>query len=314
MVVLGLVLVSGLWEGSWGRVEAVRWSPQQLRRLLITGGASLVALFINPFGYRLVLYPFDLAFRQKLNISSIDEWASVDFHDARGKVVLILLAAVLLGALLNRYRWQSEELALGLFALYAGLMHIRFLFLAAILLAPLLAKLLDFLPPYRREIDKPLLNALVVGVVLLIMIPRFPSPAKLERIVAKRFPTGAVSFIKAHGLPGRVFNRYMWGGYLILHCPEVKTFIDGRTDIFEYVGVLKDYLDAESLRDSLGILDKYQIRFVLLPPDYPLAYLLRNQGSWKVIYRDEMSMIFERVPSPAAAVSTSSLGRLPAGP
>jgi hypothetical protein len=302
MIIFGIMIAAGLVEGQWGRVEAERWSPAQLRRLLITLGASLVALFVNPFGYRLVMYPFDLVFRQKLNIAVIDEWASVDFHDSRGKVVLILLAAVLLGALFSRIRWKLEELALAAFALYAGLMHIRFLFLAAILLVPLLARMLDFLPPYEPEIDKPLLNAMIFGGVLMIMIARFPSGAALDQVVANRFPANALTFVKSHGLPGRVFNRYMWGGYLIWYCPEVKTFIDSRTDIFEYAGVLKDYMDVETLKNPLGVLDKYQIRYVLLPADSPVAYLLKNHVNWSVIFSDHVSMIFERVsPSPAGA-------------
>ncbi len=309
LIMLGIYIVSGLVEGSWGRVDAVKWTPQQLKHLLAVTGASVAALFINPFTYRLVIYPFDLAFRQKLNIAYIDEWASVDFHDARGKVVLILLAAVLLGLLLSRCRWKLEELLLGAFALYSGLMHIRFLFLAAILLAPMLTKLLDFIPPYRPEIDKPLLNALVIAVLLVIAARHVPSRADLEDVVAKRFPVHALTFIKSHGLPGNVFNRYMWGGYLIFFCRDVKTFIDGRTDIFEYTGVLKDYLDAEQLKDSLQIMDKYRIRYVLTSPEYPIAYLLRNNPGWKLIFIDDVAMIFERASLPPSAPAVA----LPAG-
>jgi hypothetical protein len=124
----------------------------------------------------------------------------------------------------------------------------------------------------------------------------------LDQVVANRFPANALTFVKSHGLPGRVFNRYMWGGYLIWYCPEVKTFIDSRTDIFEYAGVLKDYMDVETLKNPLGVLDKYQIRYVLLPADSAVAYLLKNHVNWSVIFSDHVSMIFERVsPSPAGA-------------
>jgi hypothetical protein len=311
---LGLFLFAvyigtGLVEGSWGRVDAVRWTPQQLRRLLLAAGASVAALFVNPFTYRLVYYPFDLIFRQKLNIAYVDEWASVDFHDARGKVVLILLALVLLGALLSPHRWKLEEVALGAFALYSGLMHIRFLFLAAILLAPLLAKLLDSIPPYRPEIDKPPLNALICAGIALVFVFRFPTRTDLDGAVAQRYPTNALNFVKAHGLEGNFFNRYMWGGYMIMFHPEVKTFIDGRTDIFEYTGVLKDYLDAEQLKGSLDVLDKYRVRYVLTSPELPLSYLLRNNPGWKMIFSDQVAMIFERVP----AAQESPPPNLPAG-
>jgi hypothetical protein len=296
LIMFGIHVVSGLVEGSWGRVEAVRWTPQQSKRLLLTAGASVAALFVNPFTYRLVFYPFDLAFRQKLNIGNVEEWASVDFNDARGKVVLILLAVVFLGALFSQRTWKLEELLMAGFGLYTGLMHIRFLFLAAILLAPLLAKMLDFVPPYQPEIDKPPLNALVMGIVLLIAIYRVPSRADLEKDVAVHFPANALSYIKANALQDRVFHDYVWGGYLIFFARDVKTFVDGRTDIFEYTGVLKDYLDATQIRSPLQVMDKYEIRSVLLPPDSPLTYLLEHQRGWKRVFGDRVAVIFERAP------------------
>ena len=163
MTVFGIIIASGLVEGNWGRVEAVRWSPRQLRQLLVTLAASVAALFVNPFGYHLVFYPFDMAFKQKLTVNNIEEWASVDFHDARGKIVLVLLVVLLVGALLSRHRWELGELGLAVLAVYSGLTYVRFLFLAAILLAPLLAKFLDFLPPYRPEIDKHWLNGVILA-------------------------------------------------------------------------------------------------------------------------------------------------------
>ena len=65
MVVLTLTTASGLVEGEWGLVVARRWAPGQLKKLLLALAASLAALFVNPFGYKLVLYPFDLLFRQQ---------------------------------------------------------------------------------------------------------------------------------------------------------------------------------------------------------------------------------------------------------
>jgi hypothetical protein len=302
MTVFGIIIASGLVEGNWGRVEAVRWSPRQLRQLLVTLGASVAALFVNPFGYHLVFYPFDMAFKQKLTVNNIEEWASVDFHDGRGKVVLILLVALLVGALLSRHRWELGQLGLAVLAVYSGLTYVRFLFLAAILLAPLLAKFLDFLPPYRPEIDKHWLNAAILAGMLLVIVARFPSRAALENTVAERFPVAAMAYIKTHGLPGRTFNHYMWGGYVAWQEPELKTFIDSRSDIYERSGVLADYLDAIRMKDSLKILDKYQIQSVLFPPKEALSYLLEHNSNWKVVYNDNVTEIFERLgPMPAEA-------------
>src|SRR5262245_20602469 len=88
--VFGITVAAGLVEGRWGRIEASRWTPTQFRKLVLTGMASAGALFINPFGWRLVIYPFEFAAKQKLNVAHIAEWVSVDFHNARGKFVLVL--------------------------------------------------------------------------------------------------------------------------------------------------------------------------------------------------------------------------------
>jgi hypothetical protein len=302
MIVFGTFVVTGLWEGQWGRIEAERWSPQQLKRLLLTGGASLAALFVNPFTYRLVFYPFDLAFRQKLNISHVEEWTSVNFHEARGKVVLILLVALLLGALLNRRRWKLPELALGLFALYSGLTYARFLFLAAILVTPLLAKMLDFLPPYRPEIDKRVLNALIIAGILVCIVLRFPSQNHLNDDVAGKYPVNALAIMKVKGIQGPIFNWYGWGGYIAWRHPEIKTFIDGRADIFEYTGVFKDYLDVMGIKNSLQILEKRGVRTVMFPPDQPLSYLLTQSAEWKTVYSDKVCLVLTRAAPNAAAL------------
>jgi hypothetical protein len=294
MIVLGVFIVTGLVEGTWGRIEAVRWTPQQLRHLLIAAGASVAALFVNPYTYKLVWYPFDMKLHQTLNIGHVEEWASVNFHDARGKIVLILIAALILGALLSRQRWRLEELALAAMAVYFGLTHVRFLFQAALLLAPLLARMLDFLPPYRREIDKPLLNAVICGGVLVIFLFRFPTQAQLAEAVGRTYPVDAMVYIKKHGLDGPIFNLYIWGGYLGWCCPRVKNFIDSRADIYEAKGVFQDYLDAITMKGSLEILDKYKVRYVVMPPDAPLTYLVKNVPGWEVVYSDKVTTITER--------------------
>ena len=58
-VVMGIYVVSGLVEGQWNNVVAERWTPVQLRKLLLAFAASAVALLANPYGYKLVWYPFE---------------------------------------------------------------------------------------------------------------------------------------------------------------------------------------------------------------------------------------------------------------
>ena len=299
LIIFSTVIASGLVRGEWGRVIAERWTGSQLRSLLAAWIASVAALFVNPFGYRLVFYPLDLAFRQKLNIEHVAEWVSVNFHDTRGKVVLVLLMALLVSALLRGCRWTLAELCILLFALYSGLTYVRFLFLVAIVTAPLLAKLLDFVPPYRPEIDTPVVNACAILLMIAGMVHYWPTSAELQRKVNEQFPEQALAYLKAHPPDGPVLNFYLWGGYMNWYNPEIKVFVDSRVDIFEYAGVLKDYLDLLSLSQPKPILEKYKIRYVLFPLSEPLTYVLEHDPEWKVLYRDEISVLMEKtVPPP----------------
>ena len=140
----------GLWHGGagadnrrWsggrglGFIVARRWTPGDLRKLLVFLAASVAALFINPFGYKLVTYPYDLLLRQQGVMQYIDEWQPVDFSKWNGKLGLILIFAWLAAALFSRRRWRLDEVLLTAFALWAALSHVRFLFFAGLIMVPI---------------------------------------------------------------------------------------------------------------------------------------------------------------------------------
>ncbi len=274
MIAFGIFVAAGLVEGKWGQLHSEKWTPAQWRKLLPVGLASGAALFVNPFGYRLVLYPLDLAFRQKLNIAHVSEWVSVDFHDLRGRLVFLLIVTLLLGSLLRKRRWNLAELGLLLFALYSGLSYIRFLFLLGIVAAPVIAKILDFAPPYRLEEDTPRFNAFVILLMVAGILYYWPGSAELQR---------------------------SWGGYLGWNDRDLKVFLDSRVDIFEYAGVLKDYFEVLGIQNSKAVFDKYEIRYILFPQKEIITYTLEHDPEWKVLYRDSMTVLLERVDADSRA-------------
>ena len=300
-VVFGIVVAAGLVSGTWGNVVAEKWTPQQRRSLLITAAATIPALFLNPYGYRIVFYPFDLAYRQKLNVNYIIEWASINFHEPRGKIVFGVILLLFLLALWTRRQWRLAEVALVCFALYISLTYVRFLFPAAIIIAPIVARQLDFLPPYKPEIDRPVLNALFSLTLLGFTLWHYPRHHALEEDLAKKMPDGGLQYLQAHAGPSdRIYNHYGFGGYMIWKAPTLPVFVDSRTDIFEYKGVLKDYLDSIKLTKSLEVIDKYHARFVFFPSDDPVTYTLRQSPKWRVVFDDGISCVFERTALQAA--------------
>lgn len=301
-IVLGATIASGLVEGEWGLIVAERWSRPQLRRLLLVSCASVVALFLNPFGYKLVTYPFDLLLRQQSMMQYIDEWQPVDFGNVNGKLALAMIFAVLAAALFSRRRWRLDEALLTGFAVWTALSHQRFLFFAGLIIAPILAPRLKLFTAYDPELDKPWLNAIIIAGVIAALIVVFPSATQLRERVDVRFPKAALAFMQDNHLNGRLFNQYAWGGYIEWNAPEIKPGIDGRADIFVYNGVFNDFLGAMALNNSLATLDKYRIDYVLIGAREPMAYLLARSPAWQRRYSDNLAVLFERAASGANAV------------
>lgn len=295
MVVFVLTISSGLVEGDWGLVSAVKWHTKELRSLALVLATSSVALFVNPLGYKLVLYPFDFLFRQQSNMSYVEEWQPLDFSTGDGKIALLTIFALLAATLLSRRRWRLQEVLLTAFALWMSLSHTRFLFLAGLILPPILAQRIRLFPPYDPDVDKPWLNAAIMACVATALVAFFPSQAKLQQKVDEQYPTEALRFMERQHLSGRIFNQYLWGGYMEWMTPELKPFIDGRADIFVYNGVLDDHRRTTSIDRPMEVLDKYRIDYLLLQPNRPLTYLIQHSTSWRSVYADKVANIFERV-------------------
>ncbi len=292
--VLAIVIASGLVQGEWGLVVAQRWNSAQLKSLLLAGAASFAALFVNPFGYKLVLYPYDLLFRHNGVVESLEEWQPVNFGAWNGKVALALIFLLLALPLLSSKRWRLQDVLLAGFALWAALSHARFFFFAGLVIMPILAPRLQLFPPYEAELDKPWLNAAIIACIVGALIFFFPTQAQLQQKVNEMFPVNALAFMQEHKLDGRIFNQYAWGGYMEWNTPQFKPFIDGRADIFVYNGVFKDFIHATAADSSFEILNKHKIDYVLVPPASALTYLLKHSADWRTIYSDPVAVLFER--------------------
>lgn len=296
----GLMVVffaCGLVEGEWGSVVASRWARAQRRRWLIVIGASAAALFVNPYGWRLVAYPLDAIVHQKLGVRYISEWASLDFHAPRGKIVLAVLVLFAILQVVRRRQWRLEDLFFALLAVYSALMYSRLVFLAAIVLTPLLAMDLKglLMKPYEPGRDRTGLNAAAMAVLIAVVTFAYPSTRALHAGIAQEFPEAALPYVRSLAGQGHVFNEYHWGGYLEWQAPAVLTFIDPRADVFVEHGVMDAYMKAVSATDTFAILDRYQIRYAILMRGSPAAYLLAHNAHWKQTWADPLAVCFERI-------------------
>jgi hypothetical protein len=220
------------------------------------------------------------------------EFAPVDFHSPWGKVAMLLIIAVLLAALFSRVRWRLDEVAFVVLALYFSLSHVRFLFLAGILLAPVFAKRLKLMTPYDSSSDRRLNNAIALLLLFGLFIASAPRRSNYQNPV--QYPERAIAYMQANGIHGKLFHEWVWGGYLIWYMPQVKVFIDGREYPYVPTGVVNDYMAATFGQSSQAVLDKYGIEYVLMPIESPMAKSLMVSPAWLLTYSDETSVLLHR--------------------
>jgi hypothetical protein len=300
LFVVGLYWISGLTHFEKGSLLAERWTPAQRLRLLSILLLCVAATTVTPYGTRLAAYPLEMALAQPVNVANIIEWMPIGAERWFGKYFVGLLLLFFLGQVVRPQRFRLHELGLLLFAVFSASMHRRFLIVFLIVFAPLLATMLTrWVEEYSPAKDKPVCNAGLLAIVAGMLIGFFPSQKFLEDGVARDYPVQAVKYLQAHPAEGPLFNDYGWGGYLIwsLH-PEQKVFIDGRADIYEYSGVLPDYLSIVRIEPgALSLLRKYNVQACLVRRKEAISTLLAASPEWEQTYADELSAIFVRKPN-----------------
>jgi hypothetical protein len=107
------------------------------------------------------------------------------------------------------------------------------------------------------------------------------------------FPVEAVDWVSEQSEMGPVFNYFPWGGYLLYRgWPQQQVFIDGQTDFYGE-SLTRQYETVITLGAGWkGILDKYHVRWVMMPADAQLIKALEGLASWKMEYQDEIAAIY----------------------
>jgi hypothetical protein len=307
---IGLYIISLLLDRKWHLVPRLG--------LVLLVAASVVPL--NPNGFRMFVYPFETL--GLAATSFIDEWASPDFH----KIMFLpfaLLLFVLLGALAwSTRRPRASELFLLLITGLGALRAARHIPIFALIAAPIFAKYLwDIVVTRGWEkrfsgAEAPATSfALVFNLVFLLApatlgVVRVTDFVKNQRAYeAKNYPQAAVNFLLAKQLPGPIYNRYGWGGYLIRRLyPNYRVYIDGRADVYGDSFTLEAVRTYDGHPEWRKPLERLGVRTVIISPNAALSSLLREDHQWTKVFEDKQAVIFTRPGSDVAnkAVDPSS--------
>lgn len=291
-------------------VEAVvkaKWSRRDAaRRWTLFVVAAVAVACVNPRGYGLLLYPFHLL-GMKTALGLIAAWEPPNF--LRPQVLDLWLALVLALAFAGRLRLSAIRSALVLGLLYIALEHVRNVALLGLISPLLLAEPLarcwkaqpvsgrdsDVLDRWFRALAQPARMA-AVGVACLAMgtVAAVALEARKPRPLALLTPRAAVDALLSHGAPGRIFNDFNFGGYLIFR--GIPVFVDARVDMYGNA-FSTQAMEAVALAPGThlqAILDQYKINSILLQPSRPAVKLLDRLPAWKRVYSDKVAVAYIR--------------------
>jgi hypothetical protein len=297
LILIGTFLFCSFFDFRIGSLVSLRWDVRHRRMLALAFVLSVAALFVNPIGVKQILYPVDTMLHQPIGLSMVQEWKPLELSGGRAFAYLGILGCIFLLVIARGSQLFWQELVLLALATYFAASHQRMLFVFGILVAPILCRLLSTSwDGYNPEQDLALPNAIFITASVLVAFWGFPSRQNLTKQVAEQSPVKAVEFIKSSHLSGRMLNEYVYGGYLIWASPEHPVFVDGRADVFEWTGVLRDFGSWATLQsDPNALLDNYRIDFCLLARESPMARVLPLLRDWRSIYSDDKSVIFTRI-------------------
>jgi hypothetical protein len=290
------------WLGARAVGEAFDWRAWPRDAMRYVGGfvAGLAVAIVNPLGAKLLGFPFTLGDKREA-FERIVEWMSPDFQHPPGRFALVFLVLGLLLLVRARLSWRDVVPVVAFVA--AGLLAVRNLPIAAVVLAPVLGRVLkrpDSLPPLpptpasRERINRVFAVAIVAAFVVFGLSVKANDPVELSG-----YPVEATDFLEEAGLlrdPHRIAHLDFVGNYLELrYGRRVKVFIDDRVDMYptelsrDYRRLLNGYPEWRA------ILDTRRIDVVLWDRELPLTSLLRSTGQWLEVFAEDDWVVFRRL-------------------
>jgi hypothetical protein len=323
LVLVGLHGAAAVWAWLRGAgAPAARW----LRDLALTFGLCLAAGLLNPAGAGLLLNSVGYLGNRYLVDRTI-EYRSPDFHQVATWPFagLVLLTVLLAG----RARRGSLHSGAGLLVLLAwlafGLYAQRNIPLFALVGVPVLVELADgalrepagagrrwaarLVAAGERagRVDRSLAGGLWAGLAALAFAGLLvagrsgdPAPAPAQatyRFSSRVFPVAAADYLAANPPAGRMFNEFIWGGYLLNRLwPGQLVFIDGQTDFYGEA-LTREYAQVSDLAPGWeDVLARYRVDWIIVPVASPLGRWLAagRAPAWQTLWRDDTAVIFRR--------------------
>jgi hypothetical protein len=298
-----------------------------LKRLGQVSVLSLLASFVNPYGYKLHLHIYRYL-SDRFLMNHVSEFLSPDFHGVAQQCFAVLLLVTIAALASARRKHQPTRLLVVLLAAYSGLYASRNLPVSSMLLTLIVAPLLS------ETIAKSSENAAIAPWLRALLSKLQSFGARMERLELhlqghlwlvlvfilglwaclhggrlgsaqlfdahfddKHFPVEAAELIAQRDIREPIFCPDQWGGYLIYRLyPQTKVLVDDRHDLYGDQ-FFKDYLKVVFVQPEWSkVLEEKHANWVLVQKDSSLGTILEQTPGWNLIHEDRTAMLFQRRP------------------
>jgi hypothetical protein len=306
-VLLGTYFTGNLLYSFLKKISDKQVHAAKSKSFLIVTFICLFASFINPFGYRILFFPFDFITNKYL-IGHVGEFLPTSFQDfLLYKYLFLIMIAVLMA---SKSRLNLIELLLVLGFTYMSLYSARYIPLFAIIVVPIIIKRLDpmlresnnrvilFLNRKSRsfaETEETTRGYLWPALSLFLVILLAVSGNIKHAFNPEKKPVVAVEFLQQEHIPGNMFNNDEFGDYIIYAAyPEYRVFIDGRSDMYGVDHVKKYYKVIRLEQGWENVLETHDIQWIFYNADSLLSRYLMERQDWHLVYADKVAHIYVR--------------------
>jgi hypothetical protein len=159
---------------------------------------------------------------------------------------------------------------------------------------------------WHRDIPPRRVFAVVTALALLVFagaaglrVASLIGPDHQRQADSSSYPIAAADWLAAHPEVGtRMYNQYGWGGYLANRFypdPKRRVFIFGEAALMGD-DLLNQYEDVQTLRSNWRqVLDDYKVDYIVYNRGEALANVLATDSQWKLVYQDDVAVIYVRV-------------------
>lgn len=288
-----------------GNIVAKRERKSWLIVAIITLVGILVAICINPAGYRLLFHAFS-NMGDKTMIHMIMEWMAPDAKSIGTVVMYYLPMSLGIVALIHsKDTINARDMVLWFMFIYLFLRSQRFasfmLITEVMLISKYAFKLFNFDKSQSNKIsiqDSIAAWIFIIGNIIILCMT-VTNKIPIDRLSDETIISDELLADIKETNPKRLYNTYNTGGYLVYN--DIDVFIDGRYEPYRKNGIVQDYflLNAGNTENyELGSikLEEYNFDYLLIgDSDIALYSRLNNNSNYKLISRDSNYLYYKNL-------------------